>query len=331
MQTENKTTKNELKIGNVKLNSVATLAPMAGYTDTVFRSILRLFDKNSLLTSEMVSSEALKMSKDRTIIDFDKSEYPLAFQLSGHKPDIMAEGARMIENISTIIDINMGCPASKIVSNTDGAKLMTDIQLASEIIESVKKSVSIPVTVKFRLGWDSHTKNYVEFAKMAENSGADAICIHGRTRSQMYSGKSDWEAIRLAKESVSIPVLANGDITTPEMAKECLDTSNCDGIAIGRGILSDPSLLYRINEYLNTGIVIPELDTKKRLEIMLMHCKQEAAYRGEKNGVKFFRKFIGWYIKGIKGASKHRYNMVRFEQVGEIEDYISNITLTLNN
>jgi len=317
----------ELVISNIKLASLATLAPMAGYTDTVYRGLIRLFDKDSLMTSEMVSSEALRMNSDKTIIDHNNTEYPLAFQISGHKPELMAEAAKTLENISTIIDINMGCPAPKIVSNNDGAKLMTDMLLASQIISSVKNAVNIPVTVKFRLGWDKNSKNCIEFAEMAEESGADAICIHGRTRSQMYSGESDWEAIGKAKESVRIPVITNGDITTPEKAKSCLDLTKCDGVAVGRGILADPSLTYRINEYLKTGIIPPELDIKKRLEIMLLHCKSEAEYRGEIYGVKFFRKFIGWYIKGINDAAKHRYNLVRITQLAEMQDYISNITL----
>ncbi|MDD3014117.1 MAG: tRNA-dihydrouridine synthase, partial [Candidatus Gastranaerophilales bacterium] len=195
LKTEKKTNKNELVIGNIKLSSKVTLAPMASYTDTVYRSLIRLFDKNSLLTSEMVSSEAQIMTNNNTITDFKNIEYPLSFQISGHKPEIMAEAAKMLENISTIIDINMGCPAPKIVNNTDGAKLMTDLTLASNIIHSVKKAVSIPVTVKCRLGWDQQSKNYIDFIKMAEESGADAICIHGRTRSQMYSGEADWESI----------------------------------------------------------------------------------------------------------------------------------------
>jgi len=324
MQSTEKQT-GKLVIGNVKLASKVILAPLAGYNDTVFRSLLRLFDKDSLLTSEMVSSEALKMSKDKTIIDHNETEYPLAFQLSGHKPEIMAEGAKVLEPISTIIDINMGCPASKIVTNADGANLMTNLALASKIISSVKNAVSIPITVKCRLGWDQQNKNYIEFAKMAEESGADAICIHGRTRSQLYSGCSDWEAIGKAKEVLKIPVIANGDITSPEKAKQCLEITKCDGISVGRGVLADPALLYKINTYLKTGEIPSDISIKKRLELLLLHCKNETEYRGELTGIKFFRKFIGWYIKGIREASKHRYNLVRMENLAEMEDYITNL------
>jgi tRNA-dihydrouridine synthase B len=325
MTNLNKQTSNNLVIGSVELNSLTIQAPLAGYSDTVFRNIIRMFDKESLLTSEMVSSEALIMNQDKSIIDHTAGEYPLAFQLSGHKPDKMAIAAKMLEDIATIIDINMGCPASKIVNNTDGARLMTDLKLASSIISSIKNAVSIPVTVKCRLGWDHNSKNHIEFAKMVEESGADAICIHGRTRSQMYSGTADWESIREAKEILKIPVIANGDITSPEKAKECIDITGCDAVSVGRGVLSDPSLTYRIDEYLKTGSCDFDLSLEKRLELLLLHCKKEADYRGEKTGVKFFRKFIGWYIRGINGASKHRFNLVRIDSYSDIEEYIKNI------
>lgn len=322
----NQTVNNKLIIGTVKLNSRVIQAPLAGYSDTVFRNIIRMIDKDSLLTSEMVSSEALIMNQDKSIIDFVEGEHPLSFQLSGHKPDKMAQAAKMLENIATIIDINMGCPASKIVSNTDGAKLMTDLKLASQIISSVKNAVSVPVTVKCRLGWDHNSKNYLEFAKMAENAGADAICIHGRTRSQLYSGIADWLPIKQVKETVKIPVIANGDITTPQMAKECLDMTGCDAVSIGRGILADPSLTYRIDTFLKTGSSDFNLSQEKRLELLLLHLKKETEYRGEAKGVKFFRKFIGWYVKGINGASKHRFNLVRMSNFSDIEGYLRNIS-----
>lgn len=323
--TSNQTVNNKLIIGSVKLNSRVIQAPLAGYSDTVFRNIIRMFDKHSLLTSEMVSSEALIMNQDKSIIDFVKYERPLSFQLSGHKPDKMATAAKMLENIATIIDINMGCPASKIVSNADGAKLMTDLKLASEIISSVKNAVSVPVTVKCRLGWDHNSKNYLKFAKMAENSGADAICIHGRTRSQLYSGVADWLPIKQVKETVNIPVIANGDITTPQKAKECLDMTGCDGISVGRGVLADPSLTYRIDNFLKTGSDNFSLSSKKSLELLLLHLKKETEYRGDIKGVKFFRKFIGWYVKGIDGASGHRFNLVRMNNYSEIDKYVKNI------
>lgn len=317
--------KSELVIGSVKLDSIAVLAPMAGITDTILRQIIRMFSKDCLLLSEMISSEALKMNPDKSIIDYNKIEYPLAFQISGHKPDLMAEAAKYIEDISTIIDINMGCPAPKIIKNTDGARLMTDLKLASRIISSVKSAVNIPVTVKCRLGWDFDSKNYIEFARIAEDSGADAIIVHGRTRSQMYSGTADWDAIGEVKSSLKIPVIGNGDINSPEKAIECLNKSRCNGIAIGRGILGNPSLIWRIEQYLKTGTIPPELTLEQTLDIAMLHCKKEAEYREEIYGIKFMRKFFPWYIKGIKGASRYREKLVRFTSLSEIENLFDEI------
>ncbi|OGI22638.1 MAG: tRNA dihydrouridine synthase DusB [Candidatus Melainabacteria bacterium RIFOXYA12_FULL_32_12] len=323
--------KAQLTIGTVQLNSKVILAPMAGITDSVLRQIVRMFSSDCLLTSEMVSSEALLMNHDKSIINHNKIEYPLSFQLSGHKPELMAKAAKALEEISTIIDINMGCPAPKIVRNNDGVKLMTDLKLASQIISSIKNSVSIPVTVKFRLGWDSGTKNFIEFAKMAEESGADALCIHGRTKSQMYSGIADWHALGEAKNSVKIPVIANGDITSPEKAKSCLEISKCDGIAIGRGILGDPGLIYRIEEYIQNDNLLPEPTIQERLELALIHCKKEAELKGEIHGIKFMRKFFGHYIKGIRNATKYRFDLVRVTSIAEIEDLFSTIIENLDN
>ncbi|MFH0702945.1 MAG: tRNA dihydrouridine synthase DusB [bacterium] len=317
--------KNTLNIGQVKLESIVMIAPMAGITDTILRQIIRMFSKKCLLSSEMLSSEALKSSQNKSILDHNKIEYPLSFQISGHKPELMAEAARKLENISTIIDINMGCPVSKIVKNNEGAKLMTDLSLASKIISSVKKAVNIPVTIKCRLGWDFNSKNYIEFAKMAENSGADAIIVHARTKSQAYSGLADWHAVGEIKNSVNIPVIGNGDINSAQKALECLKISKCDGIAVGRGILGDPALIYRIEKYIDSGIILPELTIQERLDIALLHCKKEMEYRGGIHGIKFMRKFFGWYIKNIEEAAKYRRELVKFNTLTEIEDLFDQI------
>ena len=322
IQPKKQISKAKLTIGSVKLNSICMLAPMAGITDTVFRQIVRMFSKDCLLASEMLSSEALKMSKKQNILDCNEIEYPLAFQISGHKPQLMAESAKKLQDMATIIDINMGCPAPKIVKNNDGAKLMTDLKLASQIICVIKKAVDIPVTVKCRLGWDCNSKNYLEFAKMAEESGADAIIVHGRTRSQMYSGIADWEAIGEVKNAVKIPVIGNGDIDSPEKARKCLEISKCDGIAIARGALGDPGLIYRIDNYLDTGVILPEPTVSERLDLALAHCKRECDYRGELHGVRFMRKFFSWYIKDIRDAAKYRHAMVRVNTLTEVEELI---------
>lgn len=321
--------KHKLTIGNVQFDSPVILAPMAGITDTVLRQLIRLFTKDCLVTSEMVSSEAILMNADRGIIAHKNEEQPISFQLSGHKPDVMAKAAKYLEDISTIIDINMGCPAPKIVKNGDGVKLMSDLKLASEIIKSVKEAVSVPVTVKFRLGWDHNNKNHIEFAKMAEDAGADAICIHGRTRSQMYSGTADWHAIGEAKNAVKIPVIANGDIISPETAKSCLEISGCDGIAVARGILGDPGLIHRIEKYLATDELLPEPDIYERLELALLHCRMEIDYRSELHGIKFMRKFFAWYIRNIRNATRYRHDLVRVSKYSEVENLFNEIRQNL--
>ncbi|OGH94417.1 MAG: tRNA dihydrouridine synthase DusB [Candidatus Melainabacteria bacterium GWA2_34_9] len=321
-----------LKIGNLQLKSKVVAAPMAGITDTVLRQMIRMFSKDCLLMSEMLSSEALKFNKEQKILLYDKIENPLSFQVSGHKPDLMAEGAKKLEPFAQIIDINMGCPAPKIVKNGDGVKLMTDIPLASSIIKAVRKAVSIPVTVKCRLGWDFSSKNYIEFAKMVENCGADAIIIHGRTKSQMYSGKANWEEIGEVKQAVKIPVIGNGDIDSPEKAKECLEISGCDGIAIGRAIMGDPGLIGRIEKFILTGELTPEPDIKEKLEIALLHCKKEVEHmRNELNGIKFMRKFFACYVTGVRDATTYRADLVRCTKLSEVEEIFEKIRNNLEN
>ncbi len=316
--TPDKKIKKELKIGSAAFDSIVVLAPMAGVTNTVFRQMLRKFSKKSLFLTEMISSEALRMNIKHEIIDFDTLEHPLAFQISGHKPNVMAEAAKILECNSALIDINMGCPVPKIVRNNDGSKLMTDLKTASEIIREVKNSVQIPVTVKCRLGWDNVSKNYLEFAKMAEESGADALTVHGRTRSQMYSGEADWDAIGEIKNILKIPVIGNGDINSPEKALECLEKSNCDAVAVGRGILGNPDLLYRIETYFETGKIPEIISVKDRLDFALLHLEKEIEYRGEQRAIKFMRKFIAWYLKGIKNVSKYRANFMKCDEMSQI-------------
>lgn len=322
----NISTKKELVIGSVRLKSVVTLAPMAGITDTVFRQLIRKLSDKTLLTTEMLSSEALKWNKEQSIAECKKEEQPIAFQLSGHKPDLMAESAKKLEERATIIDINMGCPAPKIVKNGDGSALMRTPELASEIIKSVKGAVDIPVTAKFRLGWDMPSRNYLEFAQMAQDSGADAITVHGRTKSQMYSGEADWEAIAEIKQAVDIPVIGNGDITSVEKAIECLELSKCDGIAIGRGCLGDPELISRIEHYIETGEIIDVSPVKRRIELLNWHLEREIQHRGEEFGIRFMRKFFAWYIKGVRDAAKHRDRLVRLESYSEIKAVFDEIT-----
>lgn len=315
----------KLTIGNINLDTCAVLAPMADFTDIVLRSLVRNESQNCLLMSEMVSSQSLKYNNQQGIIDYDESEFPLSFQISGHDPEIMAEAAQKLETRSTLIDINMGCPAPKIVKNLDGVSLMTNLPLASKIIAAVKDAVKIPVTVKCRLGWDFNTKNHIEFAHMAEDSGADALIVHGRTRSQMYSGKADWQAIGEVKKAVNIPVIGNGDIDSPEKAREYMEISGCDGVAIGRAILGDPGLIARIEHYIKTGTLMPEPNIEKRLKTALIHCQKEIEYRGEEPGIRFMRKFFAFYVKNIRNAGKYRHKLVRCITLKDVENVFEEI------
>ncbi len=316
----------KLKIGNVEFNSNVILAPMAGITDSVLRSMVRETSRDCLVMSEMVSSEGLRMNPDRSIIFTQPQEYPLSFQISGHKPELMAEAAKILENVSTVIDINMGCPAPKIVRNGDGSSLMKDLKLAEKIISSVKKAVNVPVTVKTRLGWDVPSMNYLDFANMAQDAGADAIMIHGRTRSQMYSGTANWNAIAEIKQVLEIPVIANGDINSVEAAIECQKITQCDGFGIGRGVLGDVDLISRIEHYFETGEILAPPDITQRIQVAKIHLQKEMDFRGELHGIQFMRKFFAYYIRGIKGAAQYRFELVRLNDKQQILDTLDRIS-----
>ena len=220
---------------------------------------------------------------------------------------MMAKAAKILEKKgASIIDINMGCPVKKVVSGGDGSALMRTPQLASDIVKSIKDAVSIPVTVKFRLGYTAMEQNFLEFAKLMEQSGADAMTIHCRTRSQMYSGKADWSAIADVKKEVKVPVFANGDILSPEDAKNCIQKSNTDGVAVGRGVLGAPDLIYRIEHYLNFGEILSAPSHVEKIQLLKEHINTEIVLRGEHVAIQFVRKFYPYYIKGIRDAAVYR-------------------------
>lgn len=304
------------------LKSKVSLAPMAGITDYVLRSMIRHYCKNCLITTEMISSEFLAQNRDQTdILMLDNSHHPIAYQICGHKPFMMKDAARKLSEVADIIDINMGCPVRKVVCGHDGSALMREPELAYDIVQAVKEGTTLPVSVKFRLGYTSDEMNYVEFGQKMQEAGAEFITIHARTRSQMYSGKADWAKIKNLKSNVDIPVFANGDVNSVESAIECINQSNADGIAVGRGVLGDPTLLYRIDYYFNTGEILPPPSIKEKLNIMKQHLLQEVELRGEKIGIKFFRKFYPYYISGIQNASKFRGILVKEENYNKLLEY----------
>ena len=307
-----------MEIKDILKQTRVSLAPMAGITDYVLRSLIREQSKTCILTTEMISSEALHNVKETDMTKRDENHSPIIYQLSGHKPDLMAEGAKYLESMADVIDINMGCPVNKVVKGQDGSALMRNPSLAYDIVQAVKESVSIPVSVKFRLGYTQQEMNYVPFGQYMQEAGAEFITIHGRTRNQMYSGKADWKRIRELKENVDVPVFANGDVVSIDSAIQCLEESHADGVAIGRGALGDVTLISRIEHYLNTGEKLPPPTLKGKINTMKKHLDMEIALRGEKVGLKFVRKFYPFYIAGVPNAAKYRSKLVVMEDYNEI-------------
>jgi len=315
------------KIGNLILNSMVSLAPMAGITDYVLRSLIREQSKTCLLTTEMISSEALIQEFGRRrdmgatpneLMKRAEDHSPITYQLTGHKPDLMAKAAVILERYADIIDINMGCPVNKVVKGQDGCALMRNPKLAAEIIKEVKSAIRKPISVKFRLGYTLDELNFVEYGAMMQEAGADFITIHGRTRKQMYSGCADWSKIKELKMNVDIPVFANGDVISIESAIECLDQSKADGVAIGRGVLGDVTLISRIEHYLKTGEKLPPPTLEEKITTLKKHLDEEIKLRGEDMGIKFVRKFYPYYINKVKNAAKYRAELVLEDDYNKI-------------
>ena len=298
---------------------------MAGITDYVLRSLVRKYSKECLLTTEMISSEFLAQNVETEITKLDSNHHPIAYQICGHKPHLMKAAAKYLTQFADIIDINMGCPVKKVVTGNDGSALMRTPQLAAELVKAVKEGTDKPVSVKFRLGYTADEMNYVEFGQQMQEAGAEFITIHARTRSQFYTGKADWAKIKDLKQNVDIPVFANGDIISIDSAIECLEQSKADGVAIGRGVLGDPTLIHRIAHYLKTGEKLPAPTLEEKLDIMRVHLDEEIKLRGEKVAIKFFRKFYPYYISGIRNASKIRGVLVLEEDYNKILEYIDYI------
>ena len=295
------------------IQSKVSLAPMAGITDYVLRSLVRKYSKNALLTTEMISSEFLAQVKGGDITKRDTDHSPISYQISGHKPHLMRAAAEYLTPFADMIDINMGCPVNKVVKGQDGCSLMRNPSLAADLVKAVKDGTDKSVSVKFRLGYTLDELNFVEFGEQMQEAGAEFITIHGRTRSQMYSGVADWKSIRKLKENVDIPVFANGDILTVDDAIRCIEESGADGVAVGRASMGDPTLIGRIEHFFATGEKLPEPTLDEKIEILKEHLNQEIALRGENVGIKFFRKFYPCYIAGIKNAAKVRSILVREE------------------
>lgn len=311
-----------MKIGNIEFNSKAVLAPMAGVADRAFRELCVSYGA-AYVVSEMVSAKGLEMGdrKSKSLSFLSDNERPAAIQIFGSDPKTMAESVHTVLEFSPeIIDINMGCPAPKIAGNGGGASLMKNPELAESIIRAVVKESTVPVTVKIRSGWDEHSINAVEMAKRAENAGAAAITVHGRTRAQMYSPSVNTDIIAEVKKSVTVPVIGNGDITDGQSAALMLEKTGCDLIMIGRGALGSPWVFSQINAYLEHGRIIPTPPVSERMRVMVNHVESICGYKGEKVGIREARKHGAWYTKGLHGAAKYRKELGMVSSLDELRE-----------
>ena len=317
-----------VRIGSVGINGPVTLAPMAGVTDFAFRAICTELGA-ALTTTEMVSAKALCYGdkKTKSLLYNLPGCRPFAAQLFGHEPEFMAAAAPMAIECSgaDILDINMGCPVGKIVRSGDGSALMRDPELAGKIVQAVCAAVDVPVTVKFRKGFDGGSVNAVEFAQVMQQAGASAIAVHGRTRAQMYSGRADWDIIRDVKRAVTIPVIANGDIFSGADAEHILRYTGCELAMIGRGVFGDPWLFSEANACIE-GAELPERPPlSERMALALRHTKMYAEKFGERLACLEARHQIPWYLKGVAYAGYYKQQLVKVETLDELERIISGI------
>lgn len=310
----------KLKIGNVELENNILLAPMAGITDLAFRKVCK--ENNcGLVETEMVSAKAVYYNDEKTMkmLNMEGEKRPVSIQIFGNDPEVMMAATKILDGKSELLDINMGCPAPKVVKNGDGSKLLLDLDLVEKIVKSVVSVSKVPVTVKMRTGWDENTIVAEEAAKIIEKSGASAITIHGRTRSEFYSGKANLDLIKRVKEAVNIPVIGNGDVIDGISAKEMFEKTRVDGIMIGRGTLGNPWIFKHIIHYLETGENLPSESNEEKLATIIKHFNLLLEEKGEYTAVREIRKHAAWYVKNMKDASKFKCEVNKIEKA---EDFI---------
>lgn len=313
-----------ITLGPVTLDNPVILAPMSGVTDLPFRRLVKAHGAG-MVVSEMIASEAMIRQNRQTLrmAETEPEEFPMAVQLAGCEPEVMAEAARLNEDRgAAVIDINMGCPVKKVVKGDAGSALMRDEVLAGRILEAVVKAVKLPVTLKMRTGWDHECRNAPRLARIAEEAGVRMVTVHGRTRNQMYTGHADWAFIGEVKRAVSIPVVGNGDINSIDDVEEMLRLSGADGVMIGRGAYGRPWFLRQVAHFLKTGMRLPDPPLAEQLAILLEHVESMLSHYGAEHGVRIARKHVAWYSKGLRGSTEFRSAINQSLDAGQVRRMI---------
>lgn len=325
------------KIGNVEIPNRVVLAPMAGISNVAFRKTVKEFGAG-MVCAEMISDKALLLNNKRTLkmLEVDEAEHPMSLQIFGGEKETLVEAAKYVDQHTNadIIDINMGCPVNKVIRCEAGARWLLDPNKIYEMVSAVVEAVEKPVTCKMRIGWDENHIYAVENAKAAERAGASAISMHGRTRVQMYEGKANWNVIKEVKEAVSIPVIGNGDVTSPELAKKMLDETGVDAVMIGRAAQGNPWMIYRTVHYLETGELLDEPDLKEKIDVLTLHMDRLIDLKGEKTALMEMRKHASWYLRNVRGGGKLRQSIkevsTREELVNMLQEFLKETSTRKN-
>ena len=322
-----------MKIGNLQIDGIAALAPMAGVADRAFRELCMGYGA-AFCVGELTSAKGIVLGshKSRELLAVEQAERPMASQLFGCDPDIMAKAARVaMEYHPDFIDINMGCPAPKVIASGGGSALLKDIPLAASIAKEVKRAVDVPVTAKIRLGYDQDHLVAVDLAKALEQAGVDAVTVHARTREQMYAPSADWQRIKEVKDAVSIPVIGNGDVYTAVDAAKMLEQTGCDMVMVGRGAMGAPWIFQQINAYYNEGVLLPDPPLAQKMLVLIKQCEMMCHYKDPYLAMLQIRKHAAWYIKGLPGAARFRKACGQIESMDDLQRLAAQVVMEYEN